>query len=37
MQHADLNIVSITGANVFTILSQEIYEQGIYFCTKSIY
>lgn len=28
MQHADLNIISITGANVFTILTQARYESS---------
>lgn len=28
MQHADLNIISITGANVFTILIQARYESS---------
>lgn len=28
MQHADLNIISITGTNEFTILTQAIYESS---------
>lgn len=28
MQHADLNIISITGANVFTILTEARYESS---------